>query len=94
MPHSLPFDVGKCQVIMGDGINMGHPCCGIFRCVIALDNNRHCFCLPHFSHHSVCAIKGCELPVVKDRKTCSLAAHQKMEKINIAHGKATFTLKE
>ncbi|KAF8230269.1 hypothetical protein L208DRAFT_1476566 [Tricholoma matsutake] len=86
--------VGKCQVIVGDGINMGHPCCGIFRCVLPLDNNRHHFCLMHFSHHDICAIKGCDLPVVKDKKTCSLAAHQKMEEINTAHGKAAFMLKQ
>ncbi|KAF8220817.1 hypothetical protein L208DRAFT_1537531 [Tricholoma matsutake] len=66
---------GKCQVIVGDGINMGHTCCGIFHCLISLLNNRHHFCLIHFLNHSICAVTGCLLPVVIDMKTCSLPAH-------------------
>ena len=38
---TLPHHLGKCQIIVGDGINMGHPCCGIFRCTILLENNWH-----------------------------------------------------
>ena len=31
---------------------------------------------------------------MKDKKTCSLEAHQKMEELNTAHGKAAFTLRD
>ena len=31
---------------------------------------------------------------MKDKKTCSLEAHQKIEELNIARGKAAFTLRE
>jgi CxC6 like cysteine cluster associated with KDZ transposases len=85
---------GKCQVIVGDGINMGHPCCGIFRCITALANNRHRFCPIHFTNHCICAVVGCSLPVVEDSKTCSLPEHQEMERLNKARGKAAFTLTE
>lgn len=73
---------------------MGRPCCGLFRCIEALQNNHHRFCLTHFPQHSVCAVNGCSLPVVEKMKTCSTPAHQAMEKMNKARGKAAFTLKD
>ncbi|KAF8237504.1 hypothetical protein L208DRAFT_1159592, partial [Tricholoma matsutake] len=62
----------KCQVIVGDGINMGRPCCSVFHCITALSNNHHRFCPIHFVNHSICAITGCSLPVTINKKTCSL----------------------
>ena len=38
---------GKCQAIVGDGLSMGRPCCGVFRCKEPLLNNRHRFCTEH-----------------------------------------------
>ncbi|KAF8239782.1 hypothetical protein L208DRAFT_1236317, partial [Tricholoma matsutake] len=76
--------LGKCQIIVRDGINMGHPCCGIFQCTTVLENNQHHFCLTHDSFHCVCAITGCLLPVVIGTKTCTMPAHQQMETLNKA----------
>ncbi|KAJ7227279.1 hypothetical protein GGX14DRAFT_629178 [Mycena pura] len=43
----------KCQVIVSDGLNMGFPCCGQFRCTNPLTNNRHRFCTQHFGLHDL-----------------------------------------
>ncbi|KAI0051230.1 hypothetical protein FA95DRAFT_1485797 [Auriscalpium vulgare] len=36
----------RVQPIVVDGITLGHPCCGVFRCRVPLANNRHRFCPP------------------------------------------------
>jgi len=77
----------KCQVIVCDGISMGCPCCGIFRCVKPLQNNRHRFCATHFAYHKVCAINGCNQPTLTDKKACADPLHQKMERMNFEHGR-------
>lgn len=59
---------------------MGHPCCGIFRCREPLENNRHRFCKLHMEHHEVCAIVGCDRPVLCLKKACDLPEHQQIEK--------------
>ncbi|KDR71533.1 hypothetical protein GALMADRAFT_102508 [Galerina marginata CBS 339.88] len=82
----------KCQAIVGDGLNMGRPRCGIPHCRNPLQNNRHRFCGEHAGNHDICAIVGCNQKVVffvmdpkggmaktKKMKTCSLPLHQEME---------------
>jgi len=83
-----------CQVIVGDGLSMGRPCCGVFRCTEPLQNNRHRFCKTHFSNHNICAIVGCDNPTSDGSKTCSDKEHKALEKKNKEHGAAAFTLKE
>ena len=85
---------GKCQVIVGDGINMGHPCCSIFHCITAFANNHHHFCPIHFTNHCICAVVECSLPVVENSKTCSLPEYQEMERLNKEYRRAAFTLTE
>ncbi|KAF8200372.1 hypothetical protein BJ912DRAFT_844352 [Pholiota molesta] len=88
------------QPIVGDGLSMGRPCCGVFRCTEPLQSNRHCFCFTHFDEHQKCAIVGCEAPVVSQgtagegSKTCSNAEHRKMEAQNKERSTSTFILKE
>ncbi|KAF8801527.1 hypothetical protein BYT27DRAFT_7114765 [Phlegmacium glaucopus] len=100
--------IGKCQAIVGDGLSMGHPCCGIFRCRDPLANNRHRFCENHTDLHNVCAIVGCENPVIeeevvdqkegqpkkKKKKTCSLQLHQDIEKKHHERSAGSFLYKE
>ena len=71
------------------------PCCGIFRCRNPLENNRRRFCKDHSDFHDVCAVVGCDQPVLETekpnptsvppilvkKKTCSLEIHQKIEAI-------------
>ncbi|KAJ6456275.1 hypothetical protein C8R47DRAFT_996346 [Mycena vitilis] len=82
-------------VIASDGNSMGHPCCGEFRCTEALQSTRgrRHFCETHDHLHSVCAIVDCNSPIVAGTKACPLPAHQEMERLNTARGKAAFTLK-
>src|SRR5258705_10394012 len=61
MGYSIPTShyAGQCHPIVGDGISMGRPCCGVFACQENLQNNRHRFCKTHFGMHSICAIQDC-----------------------------------
>ncbi|KAI0042629.1 hypothetical protein FA95DRAFT_1635974 [Auriscalpium vulgare] len=80
--------------IVVDGITLGHPCCGVFRCRVPLANNRHRFCPEHADLHEVCAVNGCDAAVVPGSKTCSDNVHQEMERVHTARGTAMFQLKE
>ncbi|KAF8168760.1 hypothetical protein BJ912DRAFT_1025727 [Pholiota molesta] len=82
------------QAIVGDGLSIGRPCCGVFRCTQPLQNNRHRFCREHFVEHDICAIVGCSNPVSEGTKSCSNPLHQSMEQKNKEKGKAAFILKE
>ncbi|KAF8957605.1 hypothetical protein BDZ97DRAFT_1669810 [Flammula alnicola] len=83
----------KCQAIVGDGLSMGRPCCGVFKCLKPLQNNRHRFCPEHTKLHDICTIVDCDRPVLEvsvedpkggppkivKKKTCSLPLHQQIE---------------
>ena len=98
----------KCQAIVGDGLSMGRPCCGVFRCKEPLLNNCHRFCAEHQNLHGVCAIKGCENPVVElitqdpgggppkvsKKKTCSLPVHQQIETKHQQRSTGSFLYKQ
>ncbi|KAJ7090836.1 hypothetical protein B0H15DRAFT_948600 [Mycena belliarum] len=82
-------------VIASDGNNMGHPCCGEFCCTepVQSTRGRRHFCATHDHLHSICAIIGCDGPIVKGTKACEDPAHQEMGRLNAARGTAAFTLK-
>ena len=63
------YSAGKAHPIVGDGLNMGRPCCGVFRCPELLQSNRHRFCKTHFDEHQKCAIVGCKEPVTSGDAT-------------------------
>jgi len=84
----------KCQLIVSDGLTLGHCCCGVFRCTTSLANNRHRFCPHHSSMYEICTVTGCERPVRPGAKSCDDADHQKLEELHFERGKAAFTLKE
>jgi hypothetical protein len=89
---------------------MGQPCCGVFRCQEPLQNNRQRFCAVHFDSHDVCAVVGCDNPVLRledatvdpidgtskitKRKTCILPLHQQMEKKHHERSTGSFLYKE
>ncbi|KAJ6505310.1 hypothetical protein C8R45DRAFT_1091049 [Mycena sanguinolenta] len=93
VPHYV--HAHRTWVIACDGNNMDHPCCGEFQCTepVQSTRGRRHFCVKHDYLHSVCAIIGCNSAVIPDTKSCSLPAHQEMERLNSARGKAAFTLK-
>jgi CxC6 like cysteine cluster associated with KDZ transposases len=93
--HNADGTMSKCQPIITDGLTLGHPCCGVFRCTEPLQNNRNRFCATHFARHWVCAIDGCEQPCISaEAKTCANPAHRQMEHLNKARGQAAFILKQ
>lgn len=82
--------------IVGDGVSLGHPCCGIFSCTECLQNNRHRFCKTHFERHGQCAVKGCDARVSAEdgTKTCADPAHKAMEQKHQEKARASFVQKE
>src|SRR6266567_1204624 len=84
----------KCQVVVSNGLTMGHPCCGEFQCTIPLANNWDHFCPKHFNSHNICAIMGYEQSVIIGKKSCTIPEHQQMEQLQLEKGKAAFMLKE
>jgi len=78
-----------------DGVTVGHPCCALHNCHVALANNRHRFCPDHhLTHSSVCAIIGCENSVLTGSLSCGEPSHQEVEHIHRERGQARFQLQE
>ncbi|PPR02945.1 hypothetical protein CVT24_012157 [Panaeolus cyanescens] len=98
----------KSQAIVGDGISIGRPCCGVFRCTEALSSNRNRFCNTHLALNDICAIVDCQNPVVSStvispttglskvvkKKTCALSIHQAIEKKHGERSTGSFLYKE
>ncbi|KJA20097.1 hypothetical protein HYPSUDRAFT_68700 [Hypholoma sublateritium FD-334 SS-4] len=85
----------ECQAIIGDGVSIGRPCCGVFACTKNLENNRHRFCGDHYDKHSECAIKRCDAPIsAPTSKTCADQEHKKIEQKYIEKGTSIFLFKE
>ena len=77
----------KCQVIVSDGITLGHLCCGKFWCTEPLQNNCHRYCKTHSHLYNECAVSGCDQPIVEGTKTCNHPVHRKMEALSKAKRK-------
>lgn len=81
----IRYVLEKCSVLVIDRITIGHPCCGILHCTIALANNRHHYCPDHKGHHHICCVEGCLLPVASSaegdptRMTCDELHHAALE---------------
>ncbi|KAJ7764190.1 hypothetical protein DFH07DRAFT_738454 [Mycena maculata] len=88
-PDGTEYDV---QIIVGDGLNMGHYRCQATHCTRELSNNRHKFCPEHQSQAGICAIVGCEAPVIPEKLTCVDPQHAEMEHLHFECGRAAFTL--
>ncbi|EDR09733.1 uncharacterized protein LACBIDRAFT_319161 [Laccaria bicolor S238N-H82] len=86
--------MSKCQVIVSDGITLGHPCCGEFCCMTPLANNQDHFCPIHYALHNVCSVVGCNELIVDGTKSCTHPKHQTMERLKFQKGKAAFTLRD
>lgn len=83
----------KSMAILTDGISMGRPCCGIFRCKVSLANNRHRFCPDHASQHGVCGVLECLNSVKPGTRACELIEHQESYRLFKARGESLFQLK-
>lgn len=100
--------LGKCQAIVGDGLSIGRPCCGVPHCTNPLENNRHRFCLIHNGLHNICAIIGCNervveevipdpnggLPKIDKKKTCSSPIHQQIERKHFEKSQGSFLYRQ
>jgi hypothetical protein len=66
----------------------------IHKCKTPLANNQHRFCPKHSAQNFICAIIGCDSPVIPDSCTCSDPQHQDVEQIHQATEQAQFQLWE
>ncbi|KAJ7205836.1 hypothetical protein GGX14DRAFT_644475 [Mycena pura] len=80
------------QLVIGDGLSMGHRRCQVPHCTVELASNRHRFCPVHKNLDKICSIVGCDAPVLSGRKSC--IDHHKIEELHYKHGKAAFTLRD
>ncbi|KAJ7054803.1 hypothetical protein C8F01DRAFT_994942 [Mycena amicta] len=62
---------GNIQVVVADGLSMGHPCCGEKHCMLELASNRDRFCPTHKHLDKTCSIVDCDEPIMPSKKTCS-----------------------
>ncbi|KAK6971435.1 hypothetical protein R3P38DRAFT_2406435, partial [Favolaschia claudopus] len=58
-----------------DGVTLGHTCCGVHNCQIALTNQKALFCPAHSELRFVCSIQGCDARSEVGWRTCSASAH-------------------
>lgn len=84
--------LSRTEVVVTDGVTVGHPCCAVPRCTNALANTRHRYCSidPAHKHlETICAVEGCDRPVTCDtqsgklRKACNNPLHLQMEALNV-----------
>ncbi len=68
------------QYAVGDGLSIGRPCCAVHDCKVNLTSKRDIYCPEHAYLAQQCAIIGCELPRVPPTQTCTLEAHQAVER--------------
>ena len=94
--HTLVYFVvtHKCWVVVIDGVTVGCCCCGVHNCQVPLSSNHDRFCADHKGRNLVCAIVGCERPVLEGRLTCADNKHQAVEHVHRERGQARFQLKE
>ncbi|KAJ7194926.1 hypothetical protein GGX14DRAFT_677641, partial [Mycena pura] len=81
------------QVVIGDGLSMGHRRCQVPHCTTELASNRHRFCPKHITLDKICSIVGCDAPIVLGRKSSADPTHHKIEELHYERGKAAFTLR-
>jgi hypothetical protein len=81
-------------VVVINGVTVGCPCCAVHNCKTRLESNRHHFCPKHSAQNSICAIVGCDSPIVQDSRTCSDPRHQEVEQIHREWGQARFQLQD
>ncbi|KAJ7015995.1 hypothetical protein C8F04DRAFT_1283370 [Mycena alexandri] len=90
-PDGTVYDV---QVILSDGLAMGHVRCQYPHCTIYVLSNRHRFCPTHKDLENICSIVGCDRPVTTGKKSCDNTKHTEMERLHYERGKAAFTLSD
>jgi hypothetical protein len=83
------------SVVVIDGVTVGHPCCAIHNCHQPLASSRHRFCPQDaVKYNTICAIVGCDNPIVAGSLACADPSHQDVERIHNERGQARFQLQE
>ncbi|EIW74458.1 hypothetical protein CONPUDRAFT_67527 [Coniophora puteana RWD-64-598 SS2] len=89
------YELYKTQVVVADGLTIGHPCCKDFRCPDPLQTAHDHFCKRHYNLHNICYVKTCDQPsttTATTSKTCTRADHQEMERQTRERTTAMFAL--
>ncbi|KAF7311236.1 hypothetical protein MKEN_01025200 [Mycena kentingensis (nom. inval.)] len=86
--------IGDVQVIVGDGLSIGRPVCGVAHCPKPLANTRDRFCSAHQDEENYCSITGCRRKIIPKTKSCDIPEHQEMERLHYEHISASTTLGE
>ncbi|KAF8512123.1 hypothetical protein JB92DRAFT_3173596 [Gautieria morchelliformis] len=85
------FTPVKLQGAVSDGNAMGHPCCAVHDCKIALGNtNRDMYCPVHLGRQAKCAVISCDMPHAEHFLTCDQGSHRSLEQVYKQKQKAFF----
>lgn len=68
------------QVIVTDGITIGHPCCGVAHCSTPLASNKDRFCPDHQDQGNICCVISCCNHIDPGFLTCSEPNHQELDR--------------
>lgn len=71
----MTYILDYARAIVSDGIIIGHPCCNVAHCEVALANKRHRYCPEHAYLNAVCSVEGCTKPIVAGTLSCDIPEH-------------------
>ncbi|KAL4257788.1 hypothetical protein AB1N83_013934 [Pleurotus pulmonarius] len=94
--HVSEDDIGqlvKLQAAICDGIQIGHPCCGVHDCKIALKSHAERYCPSHQALEKICAVTSCDSTREAGHRTCAIPEHRKVEQAYFEKGSAMFQLR-
>ncbi|KAJ6449704.1 hypothetical protein C8R47DRAFT_999114 [Mycena vitilis] len=85
--------IGRLHACVADGVTVGHACCGVLDCQIALSSQRAWFCPAHSNLQFICAVIRCDHRAGIGWRTCSDPEHRAYEENRRTKGKAMFLLR-
>ncbi|KAJ7670033.1 hypothetical protein DFH06DRAFT_1083660 [Mycena polygramma] len=83
----------KIQTAHCDGDTIGHRCCKVHDCKVALSSNRQHFCAEHQHMTLKCAVTDCAEASASGFQTCNHPDHRALETAYFTRGKSLYKLR-
>ncbi|KAF8547820.1 hypothetical protein OG21DRAFT_1599609 [Imleria badia] len=82
----------KTSAVVTDGICIGCPCCGQYKCQVPLSSTKDRFCHQHRQLEACCSIVDCPKAIIAGTLTCDDPEHQEIERVHHERGQSRFQL--